>query len=145
MEADLTREKKVNIEETPESAEHTDAHGQPVPDAHGHEHTHEHEHAREHRHIHEQEQAHEHKHTHEYMHVHGIPHSHGPGHVHSPEEKKRRLNRISRIIGHLEHVRRMIEEDYENENCIEESAWAVDMFYGMDDYDGYSFTEPYEK
>ena len=60
MEADLTREKKVNIEETPESAEHTDAHGQPVPDAHGHEHTHEHEHAREHRHIHEQEQAHEH-------------------------------------------------------------------------------------
>ena len=33
MEADLTREKKVNIEETPESAEHTDAHGQPVPDA----------------------------------------------------------------------------------------------------------------
>ena len=113
MEADLTREKKVNIEETPESAEHTDAHGQPVPDAHGHEHTHEHEHAREHRHIHEQEQAHEHKHTHEYMHAHGIPHSHGPGHVHSPEEKKRRLNRISRIIGHLEHVRRMIEEDYD--------------------------------
>ena len=40
-------------------------------------------------------------------------HSHGPGHVHSPEEKKRRLNRISRIIGHLEHVRRMIEEDYD--------------------------------
>ena len=113
MEADLTREKKVNIEETPESAEHTDAHGQPVPDAHGHEHTHEHEHAREHRHIHEQEQAHEHKHTHEYMHAHGIPHSHGSGHVHSPEEKKRRLNRISRIIGHLEHVRRMIEADYD--------------------------------
>ena len=113
MEADLTREKKVNIEETPESAEHTDAHGQPVPDAHGHEHTHEHEHAREHRHIHEQEQAHEHKHTREYMHAHGSPHSHGSGHVHSPEEKKRRLNRISRIIGHLEHVRRMIEEDYD--------------------------------
>ena len=42
-------------------------------------------------------------------------------------------------------VNMMIEEDYENENCIEESAWAVDMFYGMDDYDGYSFTEPYEK
>ena len=32
---------------------------------------------------------------------------------HSPEEKKRRLNRISRIIGHLEHVRRMIEADYD--------------------------------
>ena len=34
-------------------------------------------------------------------------HSHA-GHVHSPEEKKRRLNRISRIIGHLQHVKRMI-------------------------------------
>jgi DNA-binding FrmR family transcriptional regulator len=131
MEADLTREKKVNMEETPESAEHTDVHGHAVPDAHGHEHTHEHEHAHEHRHSHEHEhaheheqareqepareheQAHEHKHTHEYMHAHGIPHSHGPGHVHSPEEKKRRLNRISRIIGHLEHVRRMIEADYD--------------------------------
>ena len=99
MEADLTREKKVNMEETPESAEHTDVHGHSVPDAQGHEHSHEH--------------AHEHNHTHEYMHAHGIPHSHGLGHVHSPEEKKRRLNRISRIIGHLEHVRRMIEADYD--------------------------------
>ena len=50
---------------------------------------------------------------HEYLHAHGIPHSHGPGHVHSPEEKKRRLNRISRIIGHLEHVRHLIEADYD--------------------------------
>ena len=119
MEADLTREKKVNMEETPESAEHTDAHGHPVPDAHGHEHSHEHEHAHEHECTHEHEHAHalehthEHKHTHEYMHAHGIPHSHGSGHVHSPEEKKRRLNRIARIIGHLEHVRRMIEADYD--------------------------------
>ena len=32
-------------------------------------------------------------------------------HFHSPEEKKRQLNRISRIIGHLQHVRSMIEED----------------------------------
>ena len=45
METDLTREKQVNMEETPESAEHTDVHGHPVPDAHGHENAHEHEHA----------------------------------------------------------------------------------------------------
>ena len=99
MKADLTREKKMNMEETPESAEHSDAHGHPD--------------AREHEYAHEQEHARENRHTHEYMHAHGIPHSHGSGHVHSPEEKKRRLNRISRIIGHLEHVRRMIEEDYD--------------------------------
>ncbi len=32
-------------------------------------------------------------------------------HFHSPEEKKRQLNRISRIIGHLQHVKSMIEDD----------------------------------
>lgn len=32
-------------------------------------------------------------------------------HHHSPEEKKRQLNRLSRIIGHLEHVKLMIEND----------------------------------
>lgn len=35
-------------------------------------------------------------------------------HHHSPEEKKRQLNRISRVIGHLEHVKKMIEND---EDC----------------------------
>lgn len=72
---------------------------------------------------------------HEYMHAHGIAHTHEhvhdevavdeqdlaaeAGHVHhhhfshhhSPEEKKRQLNRLSRVIGHLQHVKRMIEED----------------------------------
>ena len=43
-----------------------------------------------HEHIHEE--GHEHKHTHEH------------GHHHSPEEKKKQLNRISRAIGHLQHV-----------------------------------------
>lgn len=42
-------------------------------------------------------------------------HSHG-GHTHSPEEKKRRLNRISRIIGHLQYVKRMMEND---EDCAD--------------------------
>ena len=39
----------------------------------------------------------------------GIVHKHS--HYHSPEEKKRQLNRLSRVIGHLQHVKRMIEED----------------------------------
>jgi DNA-binding FrmR family transcriptional regulator len=38
------------------------------------------------------------------------------GHVHDPEEKKRQLNRLSRVIGHLEYVRRMMEND---EDCAE--------------------------
>lgn len=36
------------------------------------------------------------------------------GHHHSPEEKKRQLNRLSRAIGHLQYVKRMIEDD---EDC----------------------------
>ena len=32
-------------------------------------------------------------------------------HQHSPEEKKRQLNRLSRAIGHLQYVKKMIECD----------------------------------
>lgn len=38
------------------------------------------------------------------------------GHYHDPKEKKRQLNRISRAIGHLNHVRGMIEND---EDCAD--------------------------
>lgn len=37
-------------------------------------------------------------------------------HHHSPEEKKRQISRLNRIIGHLEYVKRMIEND---EDCAE--------------------------
>ena len=60
----------------------------------------------EHEHIHEHE--YEHEHTHDHDHPHDHPHF---AHHHSPEEKKRQLNRLARVIGHLQHVRRMIEED----------------------------------
>lgn len=43
-------------------------------------------------------------HDHAYMHRHGIPHRH----VH--ENQKAVLNRLARAIGHLEKVRRMVEE-----------------------------------
>ena len=65
------------------------------------EHIHEHDHEP---HIHTPaeapEQAAEHSHAHHHL-----------SHHHSPEEKKRQLNRLSRVIGHLQHVKRMIEED----------------------------------
>lgn len=51
---------------------------------------------------------------HDYMHAHGIEHSHShthDGHVHSPEEKKAVINRLSKAIGHLEAVKRMVEKD----------------------------------
>ena len=75
------------------------------------------------------EHEHEHEHEHEYAHAHEHPHEpadefdeldraaaeaahhNPPSHHHPPEEKKRQLNRLSRVIGHLQHVKRMIEED----------------------------------
>ena len=51
-------------------------------------------------------------HDHAYLHAHGIAHSHT--HVH--ENQKAVLNRLSRAIGHLEKVRRMVEA---GEDCSE--------------------------
>lgn len=53
-------------------------------------------------HSHEEYQAQDHA----ALHVQGIPHSHG--HVH--ESQKAVVNRLSRAIGHLEKVKRMVEE-----------------------------------
>ena len=60
-------------------------------------------------HEHDHDHAHEHDHDHAYLHAHGIPHSHG--HVH--ENQKAVINRLSRAIGHLEKVKRMVEEGYD--------------------------------
>ena len=70
-----------------------------------------HEFEQEHCHDHAHDHVHDddHKHDHAYLHAHGIPHSHG--HVH--ENQKAVINRLSRAIGHLEKVKRMVEEGYD--------------------------------
>jgi len=52
---------------------------------------------------------HEHSHDHDYLHAQGIPHSHG-GHTHTHENTKAVTNRLARIIGHLESIKRMVED-----------------------------------
>ena len=52
----------------------------------------------------------EHDHSHEHNHEHHHGHSHAHGHTHSHEHTKAVLNRLSRAIGHLQSVRRMVEE-----------------------------------
>ena len=42
------------------------------------------------------------------LHTQGIAHSHG--HVHVHENQKAVVNRLSRAVGHLEKVKRMVEE-----------------------------------
>ena len=70
-----------------------------------------HEFEQEHCHDHAHDHVHDHDHNHDYayLHAHGIPHSHG--HVH--ENQKAVINRLSRAIGHLEKVKRMVEEGYD--------------------------------
>ncbi len=55
---------------------------------------------------------HIHPHDHAYCHAHGIAHSHG--HVH--ENQKAVVNRLARAIGHLEKVKKMVED---GEDCSE--------------------------
>lgn len=47
-------------------------------------------------------------------HTHAHDHAKEHGHHHSPEEKKKQLNRMSRAIGHSQHVKSMIAND---EDC----------------------------
>jgi len=56
-------------------------------------------------HTHDQDESH----SHTYFHAHGMAHSHG--HVH--ENQKAVINRLSRAIGHLDKVKRMVEEGYD--------------------------------
>lgn len=48
------------------------------------------------------EHSHSHGHTHDHVHEHG--------HVHSHEHTKAVLNRMARLIGHMQSIRRMVEE-----------------------------------
>ena len=63
----------------------------------------------------------QHQHDHAYLHAHGIEHSHEHGHEHGQhphvhENTKAVLNRLSRAIGHLESVKKMVER---GEDCSE--------------------------
>ena len=43
-------------------------------------------------------------------------HEHAHHHTHDPQTQKRQMNRISRMVGHLEHVKKMIDAD---EDCAQ--------------------------
>ncbi len=52
--------------------------------------------------------AHTLEHEHDHDHEHGHAHSHGHAHVHT--QTKAVINRLARAIGHLESVKRMVED-----------------------------------
>ena len=75
---------------------------------HDHTHDHDHDHVNYHDHPHTHDHSHDHGHMHDHAHGHHH-HHHGPhGHVH--ENQKAVINRLARAIGHLEKVKRMVEE-----------------------------------
>ena len=81
-------------------------------------------------HEHNEQHEHEHEHGHDYLHEHGIAHLHYPDDGHTPEQANDHahahdpsaahghthantravINRLARAIGHLEHVKKMVEE-----------------------------------
>ena len=68
----------------------------------------------EHNDLYAAEISHPHEHwndeDHEALHAAGIPHCHHHSHTHTHENTKAVLNRLSRAIGHLQSVKRMVEE-----------------------------------
>lgn len=70
---------------------------------------------------HSHEVMHEHIHTHEHSHE----HSHEHGHTHSHTQTKAVMNRLSRIIGHLESVKRMVADGRDCSEVLVQLA-AVD-------------------
>lgn len=70
---------------------------------HEHTHTHEHEHAHEH--------THADGHTHSLEPAHDHDHGHTHTHHHDPEQRKAVVHRIARATGHLNAVKKMVEDD----------------------------------
>ena len=80
-------------------SEHTHTHTHVAPDGTIYERTHE-----NHSHM----EPHAHEHSHEHSHEDG--HAHGHGHTHTHQNTKAVLNRLSRAIGHMESIKRMVED-----------------------------------
>ena len=67
----------------------------------------------------------EHEHVHE--HSHGHPHVHG--HVHDPEQTKKISNRLARAIGHLESIKKMVEDDRDCSEVLISRTFFIGMFF----------------
>lgn len=52
-------------------------------------------------------------------------------HYHDPKQKKRQINRLSRIIGHLEHVKKQIENDEDCSNVLMQLSAAKSALNGL--------------
>ena len=63
----------------------------------------------------------------EHMHEHAHKHAH----THDPDVKKKQLNRLSRVIGHLEHIKGMIERNEDCSDVLMQMAAAKSALNGL--------------
>ena len=66
--------------------------------------------APDHAHSVDHDHAHSHEHPHDHSRGNAHDHTHNHSHTHDPKEIRRIVNRLSRSIGHLESVKRMVED-----------------------------------
>lgn len=76
-------------------------------------------------------EEHTHDHRHDHSHEHGHDDCHPHTHVHDPNEKKRQLARLSRVIGHLESVKRMIQNDADCSDVLMQLAASKSALNGL--------------
>ena len=77
----------------------------------------------------EKEEGNSEKHEHSHDHKHEQTHEHG--HFHDPAEKRREIARLSRIIGHLEFVRRMLADDEDCSDVLMQITAAKSALNGL--------------
>ena len=81
--------------------------------------------------FHTHDGIHYHTHDHEDAHVHSGEgeHHHNHSHTHDPQQVRAIVNRLKRSIGHLDKVRRMVEDGEEQhmEHCIVEAVRENDQ------------------
>lgn len=58
-----------------------------------------------------------------------IPHAHS--HVHDPREKRRQINRLSRVIGHLEYIKKLLEADEDCSAVLTQISAAKSALNGL--------------
>ena len=80
----------------------------------GHTHDHTHDHGDAHGYSHEHGHSHDHDEAHGHTHDHS--HAHNHSHTHDPQQTRAIINRLKRSIGHLDKVRRMVED---GEDCAD--------------------------
>lgn len=105
-------EAEVHMDNGGHTHDHTHDHG----DAHGHSHEHEHTHDHDEVHGHSHEHVHTHDHDEAHGHTHDHSHAHNHSHTHDPQQTRAIINRLKRSIGHLDKVRRMVED---GEDCAD--------------------------